>query len=134
MTHRPEMLARTICKIRSIQATTQSVQYRHVAYIERAKKLVSSVNSKSVKKLEREGYPPQGDDDLSPLAKKYRWFMTPADTVSLLDEASPVRIATKLDSSNKKKLRTWPGVASTSSISPSFRIANQSYKRRFGHT
>eukprot|EP00210_Caulerpa_lentillifera_P003401 g3245.t1 len=131
--NRSEMFAKTITKIWPIQVTTQSVKYRHVVYIERAKKLLSSINSKSVKKLEKEGHSSQDDDQLSALAKGYRWFMTPADAVDSLDEASPVRLATRVDSSNKKKMRTWPGTTSTSSHTPSFRIANASYKRRFGH-
>eukprot|EP00210_Caulerpa_lentillifera_P007847 g7489.t1 len=114
--HRSEVLVRTISRIRSLQSSNQGVKYRLSSYTERAKKIVSSVDSKSVKKLEDEGNVPQDDEELSDAAKKYRWFMIASDVADLLDGSSPVRLGDKASSPNKK-IRSWPCVTTPNSSS-----------------
>jgi len=135
--NKTERLTNTMAKIRAIQSTTQSERYRHVTYLERANKIIHSIKEKTVRKTLKEGNEPQGDEGLSPVANKVRWFMTPAEAAELLEDASPVRISntTMTDKAANARRRTWPGAmtAPATATQMSFRQHQQTYKRRFGH-
>lgn len=134
--NKTERLTNTMAKLRAIQSTTQSDRYRHVAYLERANKIIHSIKEKTVRKTLKQGNAPQGDEGLSPVAQSTRWFMTPSEAAELLEDASPVRISntTMTDRANPKR-RTWPGAMTSPAVSTqmSFRAHQQTYKRRFGH-
>ena len=128
-----ERLGSTMAKLRALQSSTQSVHYRHVSYLERARKLLQSVTDRTVRKTLKDGHPPQGEEGLSDSAVKTRWFMTPADALELLGDASPVRLSKNTAAEHMgERRRTWPGTTPTLTSPTSFR--SRHYRRRFGQS
>lgn len=80
--------------------------------------------------MEEEGIEIQGDEELSLEAKQHRWFMIPLDAVELLDGASPLRVGSKQETPNKKKMRSWPCVSSPNSAS--IKQTHVSHKHKLG--
>ena len=132
-TSKAERLGNTMAKLRALQSSTQSVHYRHISYLERARKVLQSITDKTVRKTLKVGHQPQGEEGLSDMAVSARWFMTPADALELLDDASPVRLSknTAAERAGERR-RTWPGAHPTVTSPTSFK--SRQYRRRFGQT
>ena len=114
--NKTERLSGTMSKLRAIQSSAQSGRYRHVTYIDRARKLLHSITAKTIRKTLKDGKP-QGDEGMSELAQSMRWFMTPEDAAELLEDASPVRLAKSGTGSNPgERWRTWPGTKPQASV------------------